>query len=115
SPLQVLAPVGPGVRALPAMLAAMQDRFYAPSPSPESASEWMARSYWLQSKLDVEAALRAARSATARSADFGAAWVRVAELEFGFGRTTAAAAALARGLKLSPRNAQGMALQGFLL
>jgi len=113
--LQGLDPLPPGGRALREMLAAVQNRPFATGQSPESASEWMARSYWLQSKLDLEAALRAARSATARSADFGAAWVRVAELEFGFGRTDAAAAALDRGLKLSPRNAQGMALRGFLL
>ena len=46
---------------------------------------------------------------------FGAAWIRVAELEFGFGRTSEALAALNKGLDLSPRNAEGLALKGFLL
>jgi tetratricopeptide (TPR) repeat protein len=105
-------------RALHEMLEAVQNRpSAAPTAGqvPESASEWMARSYLLQSKSDLEGALRAARSATGRSAEFGAAWIRVGELEFGFGRTAAASEALDRGLKLSPRNAQGMALRGFLL
>src|SRR5262249_204033 len=43
------------------------------------------------------------------------AHIRQADLQFGFGRTEAALAALNRGLELSPRNAQGHALQGFLL
>ncbi len=47
--------------------------------------------------------------------DFGYAWVRIAELEFSFGRTPRALAALAKGLALTPRNAQGHALRGFLL
>jgi tetratricopeptide (TPR) repeat protein len=45
---------------------------------------------------------------------FGFAWVRLAEMEFGFGRTSAALVALERGLSLMPRNAQGLALKGFL-
>src|SRR5206468_10652722 len=60
-------------------------------------------------------ALDAARAATSKSPEFGAAWIRVAELEFGFGRTAKALAALNKGLELSPRNAEGLALKGFLL
>ena len=82
---------------------------------PTTASEWLARSYYLQSRAELKPALDAARAAARKSPDFGAAWVRVAELEFSFGRTSEALTALDRGLALSPRNAQGLALKGFLL
>ena len=82
---------------------------------PDSGSEAVARSYTLQLRSQLPAALEAARLATKKSPAFGAGWVRVAELEFSFGRTTAALAALEQGLKLSPRNAEGMVLKGFLL
>ena len=49
------------------------------------------------------------------SPEFGFGWARVAELEFSFGRTGATQDALAHALRLSPRNAQAMALQGFVL
>ena len=80
-----------------------------------TASEWLAASYSLQARSDLPGALKAAKAATAQSPNFGFAWVRLAELEFSFGRTTEAQSALARGLSLSPRNAQGLALNGFLL
>ena len=79
-----------------------------------TASEWMAESYYLQSRTKLDAALAAARNAAAKSPAFGFAWVRVAELEFSFARVSAAEAALETGLKLSPRHAQGLALRGFL-
>ena len=82
---------------------------------PESASEWMARSYSLQSRSDLKGALEAARAAVKKSPEFGPGWIRVAELEFSFGRTDEALAALDRGLSLSPRQAQGLALKGFVL
>jgi tetratricopeptide (TPR) repeat protein len=112
--LKDLDPVPPGARALREMLATVQNRPQSEPQPPSSASEWVARSYRLQSQSDLEAAREAARIATARSPEFGAAWIRLAELEFGFGRRDAASAALERGLALSPRNAQGMALRGFL-
>jgi len=87
----------------------------APSPRPQFATEWMALSYEEQSRLDLPKALAAAVQATTVSADFGFAWERVAELEFSFGHTEAAVAALDRSLQLSPRNAQAWALRGFLL
>lgn len=80
-----------------------------------TASEWLAASYTFQSKSDLSGALKAARDAADKSPNFGFAWVRVAELEFGFGRTAEALAALEKGLALSPRHAQGLALKGFLL
>ncbi|MEI9962992.1 MAG: hypothetical protein WDM76_18310 [Limisphaerales bacterium] len=57
----------------------------------------------------------AAQKATEQTPSFGFAWERLAELEFSFGHTAKALAALAKGLKLSPRNAQAIALKGFLL
>src|SRR6185436_11109239 len=56
-----------------------------------------------------------ARQAATLSPQFGFAWARVAELEFSFGRTGRALEALNKSLGLSPRNAQALALKGFLL
>jgi tetratricopeptide (TPR) repeat protein len=83
------------------------------------ASEWLAASYYEQARTDqpkaLERALQAAQNATRASTNFGFAWARVAELEFSFGRTDRAWAALAKALELSPRNPQARALRGFLL
>jgi Tfp pilus assembly protein PilF len=83
--------------------------------TPTTASEWMARSYQLQSRKDLNGARDAAHRATQQSPQFGAAWVRLGELEFSFGSTDKARQALEKGLALSPRNANGLALQGFIL
>ncbi len=88
-------------------------------PRPEhsasrTATEFMVASYCWQAKSKLDDALSAAQSAATLAPEFGFAWVRVAELEFSFGRIAAAKAALAKGLQLSPRHAQGLALQGFL-
>lgn len=80
-------------------------------PTPEGR---MALSYALQSQGDLAGALKAAREAVAVSPDFGMAWARVAELEFGFGRNKLAIEAVDRSLALSPRNAQAISLKGFL-
>ena len=80
-----------------------------------SASESLAESYSLQSQSKLAEALAAAREAAAKSPNFGFAHARVAELEFSFGHTTAALEALDKALQLSPRNAQAVALKGFLL
>jgi Tfp pilus assembly protein PilF len=75
----------------------------------------LADSYYLQSRSQLDAALAAARAAAQKSPNFGFAWERLAELEFSFGHTDAAFAALEKGLLLSPRNAEALALKGFLL
>src|SRR5262249_10186260 len=62
----------------------------------------------------LKAALQLAQQAATRSVDFGFAWERVAELEFSFGRTSDALDALTKSLRLAPRNAQALALNGFL-
>jgi tetratricopeptide (TPR) repeat protein len=79
------------------------------------STEWLAESYYLQAQLDLGGALWAARAATEKSPDFGFAWARVAELEFSFGHIAAAQEALRKSLELAPRNAQAVALNGFLL
>jgi Tfp pilus assembly protein PilF len=63
----------------------------------------------------LENALKLARRAVASSPEFSFGWERVAELEFSFGRTDHARDALHKALVRSPRNAQALALQGFLL
>jgi tetratricopeptide (TPR) repeat protein len=86
---------------------------------PQLATEFLANSYYEQSRaipeMSLPAALDSARQAVTNSPDFGFAWERVAELEFSFGRTGHALDALDKSLALAPRNAQALALKGFLL
>ena len=102
-------------RALLKLIAAVKHEEFKEGTTPETASEWLAESYYRQSRLQLPGALTAARNAIQKSPNFGFAWVRVAELEFSFGHAGAARDALARGLELAPRNAQALALKGFLL
>lgn len=105
----------PGRQALEQVIAAVKSQTWSRAEEPKTAGEWMAKSYYLQSRSDLEGALKAARKATELRPDFGFAWTRLAELEFSFGRTPRAMKWLERGLELSPRHAQAHALQGFLL
>jgi Tfp pilus assembly protein PilF len=93
-----------------------------PNPAvvrPQLATEFLANSYYEQSRaipgISLPAALDSARRAATNSPDFGFAWERVAELEFSYGHTGRALDALNKSLTLSPRNAQALALKGFLL
>jgi len=104
-----------GRRALEEMIDAVNFVDRPVQNEPRSAGEWLARSYYEQSRSRLESALAAARKAVAVAPDFGFAAVRVAELEFSFGHTKAAMKELTRGLQLSPRNAQAYSLQGFML
>jgi tetratricopeptide (TPR) repeat protein len=79
------------------------------------ATEWLVESYCLQSQYRLAEALAAARRAVEQAPDFAFAWERVAELEFSFGRVEPAQKALEESLRLAPRNAQAVALRGFLL
>lgn len=112
-----LSPVradAPGRRAIEEMIDAV-NFIERPAPhDPRTASEWLARSYYEQSRSRLEQALTAARKAADLAPGFGFAAVRVAELEFSFGRTRAAMEQLSRGLQLMPRNAQAYSLQGFM-
>jgi Tfp pilus assembly protein PilF len=105
--------------ALRTLIAAVKRQ---PKPStlePKLPTELLAASYYQQSLANgdesLSTALGMAREAVALSPQFGFAWERVAELEFSFGRTREAEIALDRSLALSPRNAQALALKGFLL
>lgn len=79
------------------------------------ATELLAQSYQQQSELQLDEALSSARLAVQKSPQFAFGWARVAELEFSQGRTKPAMAALEKSLALAPRNAQAIALKGFLL
>ena len=114
----VLAPVSavlPEKGALLTLISAVLLETLTPTNPPASSSEWLAMSYYYQFHFELEAARAAARAAAQQSPEFGFAWVRLAELEFGFGKTAESARALEKGLRLSPRNAHAIALNGFLL
>jgi len=89
------------------------------TPAPQLTTEFLADSYYQQSRADrktsLSLALQSARQAVTHSPQFGFAWERVAELEFSFGHTGTASDALEKSLALAPRNAQALALKGFLL
>ena len=101
--------------ALRKVIAAVRGEVFTDGAGLQTASGWMAESYYQQSRLMLDEALVAARRATEKSPRFGFAWARVAELEFSFGRVDAALAALDKALALSPRHASALALKGFLL
>jgi Tfp pilus assembly protein PilF len=110
-----LSTPSPLADALRQMVAAVQFKTWTRQAPPKLASEWMAESYYLQSRHQLAEALKAANAAVEKSPSFGFGWVRVAELEFSFGRLAKALTALEKGLQLSPRNPQGLALKGFVL
>ena len=112
--LNELQTASPLADALREMIAAVKFHPWNRASPPILATEWMAESYLLQSGSQLEAALRAAKSAAEKSPNFGFAWARVAELEFSFGRTPQALAALEKSFRLSPRNAAAISLKGFL-
>jgi cytochrome c-type biogenesis protein CcmH/NrfG len=111
-----LGPVqSPLADALREVVAAVTFQIRPSTLNPQLSTALLANSYYLQSRSQLEAALSAARAATQKAPDFGFAWERLAELEFSFGHTDAALAALEKSLLLSPRNAEALALKGFLL
>ncbi len=101
------------VNALREVIAAVTLQPFPTNPA-TFATEWVARSYSQQAKFDLSGALASARNAAGLSTNFGFAWERVAELEFGFGHTRAARIALEKSLQFAPSNAQAWALEGFL-
>ncbi len=105
--------------ALRKLVAAVKrEQVTSPFP-PQMATEFLADSYYEQSRAIRErslvAALASARAAVSNSPNFGFAWERVAELEFCFGRTKESLKALDRSLALAPRNPQALTLKGFIL
>jgi hypothetical protein len=104
----------PFAMSLRRVIAVVTSRRPPDDPPPKLATEWLADSYQEQ-PISLEAALASARQAVAKDTDFGFGWERVAELEFSFGRIKAAKEALEKALVFSPRNAQALALRGFIL
>jgi hypothetical protein len=101
--------------ALQEMIASVKGQPWTRSAPRTLATEWLAGSYQAQGRRDLPEALRMAKSAAAKAPRFGFAQERLAEMEFGFGQTEPALAALKKSLALSPRNAQALALKGFAL
>ncbi len=97
------------------MIATVRGQPHARTAARTLATEWIAGSYQAQAQHDLEKAREMARNATATAPNFGFAYERLAELEFSFGRTGPALAALKKSQELAPRNAQAVALNGFLL
>ncbi|MGA3163394.1 MAG: TonB-dependent receptor [Verrucomicrobiota bacterium] len=103
------------VNALRELITAVKFETWKSPSTPTLATEFLAESYYQQSRANLAAALTAARKAVEKSPSFAFAWERVAELEFSFGHTDAALDALNKSLALAPRNPQAIALKGFLL
>lgn len=106
------------VNALRMLIAAVKHEPFTSTLNPQLATEFLAASYYAQSQpspKSLDDALRFARRAVEKSPAFGFGWERVAELEFSFGHTDRAAAALESALRFSPANAEALSLKGFLL
>jgi Tfp pilus assembly protein PilF len=105
--------------ALRQLIAAVKRQTNSSTVNPQSATEFLADSYYEQSRAlretSLATALHLANQAVIHSPKFGFGWERVAELEFSFGHTKIALDALEKSLGLAPRNAQALALKGFLL
>jgi Flp pilus assembly protein TadD len=105
--------------ALRELISAVKRQTNSAISRPQLASELLAHSYYEQSRaergISLVTTLALAKQAVANSPEFGFGWTRVAELEFSFGHTREALFALEKSLSLTPRNAQALALKGFLL
>ena len=112
--LRQVTPGTPGREALLTLIAAVTLKPRPTAEPPRTASDWVAESYYRQSKADLPGALEAAQRATAIDSSFGFAWTRVAELQFSFGRIPQSQDALEKGLALSARNPAAHSLRGFL-
>lgn len=109
------APAGRLADALRSVIATVKNRGTAPASAPTLATEWLAASYYFQSRGQLTEARNAAIAAMQKSPDLGFASARAAELEFSFGDRRAAMAAVEKSIRLAPENAQAHALRGFLL
>jgi Putative Zn-dependent protease, contains TPR repeats len=104
----------PGRQALSTLIAAVTLKEKPTLAPPQTATDWIAESYFRQSKSDLAGALQAAERAANLDANLGFAWTRVAESQFNLGRAAEAKEALEKGLKFAPRNPAAHALRGFL-
>ncbi|HEY0456701.1 MAG TPA: TonB-dependent receptor, partial [Verrucomicrobiae bacterium] len=101
--------------ALRELIATVRGQTFVERGPSNSTSVLLARSYALQARGDLPAALHAARDAAQLSRAFGIAHARVAELEFSFGNRKAALRELDLALQQSPKLATIFALRGFIL
>jgi tetratricopeptide (TPR) repeat protein len=101
--------------ALQEMIASVKGEPFSRTGPRTLATEWLAGSYAAQAHRDLVQSLAMAQSAATQSPNFGFALERVAEMEFSFGHTDQALAALQKSLAVSPRNAQALALEGFVV
>jgi tetratricopeptide (TPR) repeat protein len=105
----------PGRQALSTLIAAVTLKEKSTSAPPQTATDWIAESYYRQSRSLLAGALQAAERAANLDANSGFAWTRVAESQFNLGRVPEAKAAIETGLKLAPRSPAAHALRGFVL
>ena len=112
--LREVSPGTPGREALLTLIAAVTLKARPNVEAPRTASDWIAESYYRQSRADLPGALAAAQRAAEIDPSFGFAWTRVAELQFSFGRIPQSKEALEKGLSLSSRNPAAHSLRGFL-
>lgn len=105
--------------ALRQLIAAVKRQPPVLTGPPQFASEMLADSYFEQSRavreISLRRALQFAELAVSNAPNFGFAWERLAELQFSFGETHDALKSLDKSLALAPRNAQALALKGFIL
>ncbi len=80
-----------------------------------TASGYLSRSYILQSQSRLYDALEAAERSVSVSPEFGAAWIRVAELSLMLNRWDDCKSALAEASRLSPRHPLLHTIRGFFL
>lgn len=113
--LAALPPQGPGVGALRELIAVIRGDHAVPSTHPQTASDWLARSYTEQARGHFEAASAAVRQATTLPSAGGLGWARQAEMDFSAGNLTAAQTALDRALAMAPGHAYAHAVHGFIL
>lgn len=106
-------PNAPVVRALREIIALVRGGAVLETP-PQTASEWLARSFTRQALFRLREARDAAQQAVSLAPDFGFAQVRLAELELAFEHRREAREALHLALALAPRLAQAHALSGFI-
>lgn len=110
----LIPPTGELAAPLRELIASVTFKTLPVTAPPTNSSGWLARSYYLQSRSQLPGALQAARQAVKLDPGFGFAWARLAELEFGFERWSETRAALDQALRLSPRDAQAVAIEGYL-
>jgi tetratricopeptide (TPR) repeat protein len=102
-------------QAISTLIAAVTLKQKENASPPETASEWMAESYYRQSQGDLKGAHQAAEKAVTINSDFGLGWTRLAEVEFAQGEKSQVKEALKKGLALAPTNPAAHALQGSIL